>query len=100
MAKVNNHISPRQPPQNPARVSPRQHTIPAPAALTHPAVTTSGSNLGANLNELDYLLQDLNSAQFMRDISRSGSGMCEIYLSWQSAMKCHEARCASEKLRL
>ena len=77
MAKKNNHISQQR--QNQTRVSPRQlqqqtTTQPPPP----PAVTSAAagvSNLGANLNELDYLLQDLNSAQFMRDISRSGSGV-------------------------
>ena len=82
MAKKNNHISQQR--QNQTRVSPRQlqqqtTTQPPPPP---PAVTSAAagvSNLGANLNELDYLLQDLNSAQFMRDISRSGSGMCDVH---------------------
>lgn len=40
-----------------------------------PPPTSHGqSSLGANLNELDYLLQDLNSAQFMEDIGGSPSG--------------------------
>ena len=85
MAKKNNHISQQR--QNQIRVSPRQlqqqnTTQPPPP----PAVTSAAagvSNLGANLNELDYLLQDLNSAQFMRDISRSGSGMCDIHLTFR-----------------
>ena len=85
MAKKNNHISQQR--QNQTRVSPRQlqqqtTTQPPPPP---PAVTSAAagvSNLGANLNELDYLLQDLNSAQFMRDISRSGSGMCDVHLTF------------------
>ena len=85
MAKKNNHTSQQR--QNQTRVSPRQlqqqsTTQPPPPP---PAVTSAAagvSNLGANLNELDYLLQDLNSAQFMRDISRSGSGMCDVHLTF------------------
>ena len=79
MAKKNNHISQQR--QNQTRVSPRQlqqqttTQPPPPPAVTSAAAAAGVSNLGANLNELDYLLQDLNSAQFMRDISRSGSGV-------------------------
>ena len=86
MAKKNNHISQQR--QNQTRVSPRQlqqqtttqPPPPPPAPVTSAAAGVS--NLGANLNELDYLLQDLNSAQFMRDISRSGSGMCDVHLTF------------------
>ena len=88
MAKKNNHISQQR--QNQTRVSPRQlqqqttTQPPPPPAVTSAAAAAAGvSNLGANLNELDYLLQDLNSAQFMRDISRSGSGVCDVHLTFR-----------------
>ena len=87
MAKKNNHISQQR--QNQTRVSPRQlqqqttTQPPPPPAVTSAAAAAGVSNLGANLNELDYLLQDLNSAQFMRDISRSGSGVCDVHLAFR-----------------
>ena len=85
MAKKNNHISQQR--QNQTRVSPRQlqqqNTTQPPPPPAVMSAAAGVSNLGANLNELDYLLQDLNSAQFMRDISRSGSGVCDVHLAFR-----------------
>lgn len=48
-----------------------RHESPVDRGSGDPAV--SQSTLGANLNELDYLLQDLNSAQFLNDMSGSAT---------------------------
>lgn len=57
-------------------VSPKPPSAAAAASgRSGAAVPTSQASLGVNLNELDALLDELNSSQYIKDMSRSNSGM-------------------------